>query len=78
VTLPDFDYTSQTQALEVPIAQRIAEIRQRKREDRERGRLKAARRAAAQRPGSPPDRPHTPHRPDQGGHSRFGRHRRGR
>ena len=79
VTLPDFDYAARPQgALEVPIAQRIAEIRQRKREDRERGRLKAARRAAAQRPGAQPERPHTPHRPDQGGHSRFGHHRRGR
>jgi ATP-dependent RNA helicase RhlE len=78
VTLPDFDYSSRPQALEVPLAQRIAEIRQRKRDDRERGRLKEARRAAAQRPGASPDRPQSPHRPDQGGQHRFGRHRRSR
>ena len=76
VTLPDFDYASRPQALEVPLAQRIAEIRQRKRDDRERGRLKEARRAAAQRPGSP-QRPHAPHRHDGGAEHRFGpRHRR--
>src|SRR5204862_4019220 len=33
VTLPDFDYAPRPQALEVPLAQRIAEIRQRKRDD---------------------------------------------
>jgi len=77
VTLPDFDYAERPQqALEVPLAQRIAEIRQRKREDRERGRLKAARRAAAQRPQPPEHRPHPPHRHDAGGHQRFGPRRR--
>jgi ATP-dependent RNA helicase RhlE len=44
VTVPDFDYAARPQALEVPHAQRIAEIRQRKREDRERARINAARR----------------------------------
>ncbi|HEV3141919.1 MAG TPA: DEAD/DEAH box helicase [Vicinamibacterales bacterium] len=71
VTLPDFDYLSRPQALEVPMAQRIAEIRQRKRDDRERGRLKAARRAAAQRPTHDGPRTH-----DDAAHHRFGPHRR--
>jgi ATP-dependent RNA helicase RhlE len=45
VTLPDFDYTSQGVRLEVPHAQRIAEIRARKAEERARARAKAERRA---------------------------------
>jgi ATP-dependent RNA helicase RhlE len=55
VTVPDFDYTARPPArLEVPLAQRIAEIRARKREDRARADVNAARRAAAQRrPGQP-------------------------
>ena len=57
VTLPDFDYTARPQALEVPIAQRIAEIRQRKRQERERGQ---ARRDGgnAPRPQGPGTREH--------------------
>jgi ATP-dependent RNA helicase RhlE len=55
VTVPDFDYTARPQAkLEVPLAQRIAEIRARKRDERGRAQVNAARRAAAQRrPGQP-------------------------
>jgi ATP-dependent RNA helicase RhlE len=62
VTVPDFDYHArQTERLEVPIAQRIAEIRARKTEERARASANAARRAAAarggpgagQRPGGP-------------------------
>jgi ATP-dependent RNA helicase RhlE len=55
VTVPDFDYTARPHAkLEVPLSQRIAEIRARKREDRARADVNAARRAAAQRrPGQP-------------------------
>jgi ATP-dependent RNA helicase RhlE len=55
VTVPDFDYTARPPArLEVPLAHRIAEIRARKREDRARADVNAARRAAAQRrPGQP-------------------------
>ena len=55
VTVPDFDYAAKPAAkLEVPIAQRIAEIRARKREERERAAVNAARRGAAVRkPGSP-------------------------
>jgi ATP-dependent RNA helicase RhlE len=48
VTVPDFDYNARAEAkLEVPLAQRIAEIRKRKAEDRARG---EARRAAGHRP----------------------------
>jgi len=54
VTVPDFDYTAQPQSLEVPHAQRIAEIRRRKHEERERARVNAARRSAAQRGGPAP------------------------
>jgi ATP-dependent RNA helicase RhlE len=52
VTLPDFDYTAKPQArLEVPLAERIAEIRARKAQDRERAKINAARKeAAARRP----------------------------
>jgi ATP-dependent RNA helicase RhlE len=46
VTLPDFDYRARGPELEIPIADRIAAIRQRKREERERARVNAARRAA--------------------------------
>ena len=49
VTVPDFEYTARREALEIPIAQRIAQIRQRKKEDRERARINQARRAAGQR-----------------------------
>jgi ATP-dependent RNA helicase RhlE len=55
VTVPDFDYAAKPQAkLEIPIAQRIAEIRARKRDERARAAVNAARRGAAVRkPGSP-------------------------
>jgi ATP-dependent RNA helicase RhlE len=50
VTVPGFDYTArQTTSLEVPHAERIAAIRQRKARERERATVNAARRAAAQR-----------------------------
>ena len=50
VTVPDFDYTARPrQRLEIPIAQRLAEIRSRKREERARADLNAARRAATTR-----------------------------
>jgi ATP-dependent RNA helicase RhlE len=52
VTLPDFDYAARAGAkLEVPLAQRIAEIRARKAEERARARAKQERRAAAERAG---------------------------
>ncbi len=72
VTLPDFDYTARTaQAFEVPIAERIKEIRARKAADRQRAAEKAARKAGgssgaargaassgpARRSSAPPARP---------------------
>jgi ATP-dependent RNA helicase RhlE len=55
VTLPDFDYQARAASLEVPHAQRIAEIRKRKAEDRMRAQANAARRAQSQRrPGQSP------------------------
>ena len=45
VTVPDFDYTARPQEkLEVPLAERIADIRKRKAEDRARAAEKAQRR----------------------------------
>jgi ATP-dependent RNA helicase RhlE len=49
VTLPDFDYKAQAAQLEVPHRDRIAAIRARKREERERATINAARRAAGAR-----------------------------
>lgn len=49
VTVPDFDYSARpSQKLEIPLAERIAEIRKKKAEDRARAAEKAARRVAAQ------------------------------
>ncbi len=57
VTVPDFDYAARPQTkLEIPLAQRIAEIRARKRLDRERAAHNAARRSAAQRGVETPPR----------------------
>jgi ATP-dependent RNA helicase RhlE len=51
VTLPDFDYSAKPAgALEIPIAERIAQIRAKKAEDRVRAQAKAERKAAG--PGS--------------------------
>jgi ATP-dependent RNA helicase RhlE len=57
VTVPDFNYTARPkQQLEIPLSQRIAEIRARKRHDRARADVNAARRAAAaRRPTGAPD-----------------------
>jgi ATP-dependent RNA helicase RhlE len=50
VVVPDFDYSGRQSApLEVPHAERIAAIRKRKAEDRERAKVNAARRAAGER-----------------------------
>jgi ATP-dependent RNA helicase RhlE len=57
VTVPDFDYQARPAALEVPHAQRIAEIRARKAEDRARAKVNAARRAQSQRGDPHPSRP---------------------
>jgi ATP-dependent RNA helicase RhlE len=57
VTVPDFDYQARPAAtLEVPHAQRIAEIRARKAEERARAKVNAARRAQSQR-GQPHQTP---------------------
>jgi ATP-dependent RNA helicase RhlE len=54
VTIPDFDYQARAASLEVPHAQRIAEIRRRKAEERQRARANAERRAqSSQRPPAP-------------------------
>jgi ATP-dependent RNA helicase RhlE len=53
VTLPDFDYQAKAANLEVPHAQRIAEIRARKAEERARARVNAERRAQGARPQGP-------------------------
>ena len=61
VTVPDFDYSARaTERFEVPIADRIAEIRKRKAEERARAKANAERRAAHGTGG----------RPAGGGHGR--------
>ncbi len=83
VTVPDFDYHAKPQQrLEVPLAQRIAEIRARKRQDRERAAINAARRSAHQRgqgpapsPAHQPGRPHHAGRPRRSGGPHRGRRR---
>jgi ATP-dependent RNA helicase RhlE len=58
VTVPDFDYNARAaERFEVPLADRIAEIRKRKAEERTRAKANADRRAAhASRQGQPPPR----------------------
>ncbi len=66
VTVPDFDYNAKPPArLEVPLAQRIAEIRARKRDERARAAVNAARRSASQRGQSPGAAPQHPGRRPQ-------------
>ena len=82
VTVPDFDYAARPQAkLEVPLAERIAEIRARKRDERARAQINAARRGAAVRKPNAP-RPAAPsHAAEPARHQRrrtFGPPRRGR
>ncbi|WP_411279373.1 DEAD/DEAH box helicase [Gemmatimonas sp.] len=58
VTVPDFDYNAKPQTkLEVPLAERIAEIRKKKAEDRARAAAKVERRSAAQSGGARPAAP---------------------
>ena len=67
VTVPDFDYTARPKTrLEIPLAQRIAEIRARKREERARADVNAARRAAAVRRPKPPGGAQRPPQPGGG------------
>jgi len=70
VTLPDFDYRAQhAKPLEVPHAQRIAEIRARKADERARARAKQERKAAAAAGRPMPARPAQPGQPARpGGH----------
>jgi ATP-dependent RNA helicase RhlE len=76
VTLPDFNYQARgTRPLEVPHAQRIAEIRARKADERARAKLNAERRAAS--PSRPPRSPSSPHVRPKGGHFRPRSRRRG-
>ena len=67
VLLPDFDYkTRPTEKLEVPLAERIAAIRARKADDRQRAKANAERRArnaAPSRPGHSAGPARTPPRP---------------
>ena len=55
ITVPDFDYSARPETkLEIPLAERIAQIRAKKAEDRERAKAKAARREGN---GQAPSRP---------------------
>ena len=67
VVLPDFDYKAKPEGrLEIPIAERIAQIRARKAEDRTRAKANAERRAAHQATDQtrrPPSRSGGPRRP---------------
>ena len=81
VTLPDFDYSARAAVkLEVPIAQRIAEIRARKAEERARAKANAERRAGAsgQRPPQGSRSSHHSTRSTQRPSGSRGRGRRGR
>ena len=58
VTLQDFDYSARpAERLEIPLAERIAAIRARKGEERQRAQEKAARRAPAAPRGTPSNNP---------------------
>ena len=73
VTLPDFDYKASAPQLEVPLAQRIAEIRKRKALERERAKANAARRGGGHAAGGhAPSRPAGHARPHSGGPARSG------
>jgi len=69
VTLPDFNYAGrEAEALEVPLAERIAAIRAKKAEDRARAKAKAERRAAHETAQG--KAAGTPRKPSGGGKSR--------
>ena len=77
VTLPDFDYKARPQAkLEIPLAERIAEIRRRKGEERARAKTREAGRAgrpAQTRPRGPASGGNRPGGPASAGHRRRSR-----
>ncbi len=78
ITVPDFDYKSRPVAkLEVPIGQRIAEIRARKAEERARAKINAERRSAAATRQSPVAKPAAKPAEGAGGPGRSRRRRRG-
>jgi ATP-dependent RNA helicase RhlE len=69
VTIPDFDYKARVAGrLEIPIAERIAEIRARKAEERARAKLKAERRGQPSAPAR--GQPSSPSRGQSSGASR--------
>jgi ATP-dependent RNA helicase RhlE len=74
VTLEGFDYSARPQQrFEVPLAERIAEIRKKKAEDRARSAAKAARKGGAQAGGPPAGSPRAPGSkpaPGRGGRNR--------
>ena len=75
VIVPDFDYASKPkQRFEVPIAERIAEIRARKAEERRRAKEKAERRAANAAGQNSKPRPGTPAREEPAGRGRPSTH----
>jgi ATP-dependent RNA helicase RhlE len=63
VTLPDFDYSATPAGrLEIPLAERIAELRKRRAEDRARAKEKEARRTGAPTAVAPAPKPGEPSR----------------
>jgi ATP-dependent RNA helicase RhlE len=67
VMVPDLDYTAKPKGgLEIPLAQRLVQIRTRKREERARQQVNAARRSAVQRGHSTPVRAGQPGQSGQG------------
>ena len=71
ITVPDFNYAARPEArFEIPLAERIAQIRARKAEDRERAKAKAARREAHAQQGSPRPAGRGPSKPDSRTHAR--------
>jgi ATP-dependent RNA helicase RhlE len=75
ITVPDFDYSQRAHGpLEVPMAQRIAEIRARKAQERSRHHQKSRQHAQPSQPSQ--HRPSHPSRPDGGEHPPRGPRRR--
>jgi ATP-dependent RNA helicase RhlE len=71
ITVPDFNYAARPEArFEIPLAERIAQIRARKAEDRERAKAKAARREAHAQQGSSRPTGRAPSKPDSRTHAR--------
>jgi ATP-dependent RNA helicase RhlE len=74
ITVPDFNYAARPEArFEIPLAERIAQIRARKAEDRERAKAKAARREAHSQQGNSRPASRGPAKTDSRSHSRSDR-----